>query len=71
MFELKLSIIIYACGMVFISYICIYIYIQYMLVVVSIVSYTLPGRRAWGDEEGSRNWKRSSTLLVKNLGGFG
>jgi len=71
MVELKLlSIIIFACGMVFISYICIYI--QYMLVVVSIVSYTLPGRRAWGDEEeGSRNWKRSSTLLVKNLGGFG
>ena len=71
MVELKLlSIIIYACGMVFISYICIYI--QYMLVVVRIVSYTLPGRRAWGDEEeGSRNWKRSSTLLVKNLGGFG
>jgi len=49
-----------------------HIYIQYMLVVVSIVSYTLPGRRAWGDEEeDSRNWKRSSTLLVKNLGGFG
>ena len=70
MVELKLSIIIYACGMVFISYICIYI--QYMLVVVSIVSYTLPGRRAWGhEEEGIRNWKRSSTLLVKNLGGFG
>jgi len=66
----QIKYIIYACGMVFISYICIYI--QYMLVVVSIVSYTLPGRRAWGDEEeGSRNWKRSSTLLVKNLGGFG
>ena len=45
---------------------------QFQRCIFVSVSVSVSVSAAWGDEEeGSRNWKRSSTLLVKNLGGFG